>query len=114
MTPLHLTLTPDRAPDEISRPDPAKVLHGAPVHSTWLYEDRAPLFAGIWQSTPGKWRVCYDEWEYFNILSGAGVLTDAAGTAMPLTPGSRHIIRPGFSGTFEVTQTLTKDFVILT
>lgn len=114
MTQLHLTLTHDRAPDETSRPDAAKLIHGDPVHTTWLHEDRAPLFAGIWQSTPGKWHVSYEEWEYFNILSGAGVLIDATGAVTLLTPGSRHIIRPGFSGTFEVTETLTKDFVILT
>lgn len=104
----------DRTPDEVSRPDPEKVISGDPVHSTWLAEDRAPLFAGIWRSTPGKWRVSYDEWEYFNILSGRGVLTDADGQSTPLAPGERHIIRPGFSGTFEVIEELSKDFVILT
>ena len=114
MLPLHQSLTHDRAPDETTRPDPAKVIHGDPVHTTWLLEDRAPLFAGIWHSTPGKWHVSYDEWEYFNILSGSGVLTDALGTATLLEPGGRHIIRPGFSGTFEVITELTKDFVILT
>jgi len=114
MPPLHLILTHDRAPDETIRPDPAKVIYGAPVHRTWLAEDRAPLFAGIWQSTPGKWHVSYAEWEYFNILSGNGILTDADGIATPLAPGSRHIIRPGFTGTFEVITELTKDFVILT
>lgn len=114
MTHLHLILSQDREPDESSRPDPAKVVSGDPVHTTWLLEDRAPLYAGIWQSTPGKWRVSYEEWEYFNILSGAGILRDATGAQTPLTAGSRHIIRPGFSGTFEVTETLTKDFVILT
>ncbi len=114
MSNLHLTLSHDHTPDEVTRPDAAKLIHGDPVHRTWLHEDRAPLYAGIWQSTPGKWRVSYDEWEYFNILSGAGILTEADGHTTTLTPGTRHIIRPGFSGTFEVTETLTKDFVILT
>ena len=114
MPPLHLTLTADRTPDEISRPDPARLIAGDPVHSTWLHEDRAPLYAGMWQSTPGTWRVHYDEWEYFHVLSGRGTLTDAHGHATPLEPGGRHILRPGFSGKFEVTETLTKDFVILT
>jgi uncharacterized protein len=114
MTPLHLILTHDRAPDEVTRPDAAKVLSGDPVHTTWLHEERGPLFAGIWQSSPGTWRVSYEEWEYFNVLSGAGRLIDTNGTQTPLTAGSRHIIRPGFHGVFEVTETLTKDFVILT
>lgn len=113
MTTLNLTFSHDRAPDEISRPDAAKVIAGDPVHSTWLIEDRAPLYAGIWHSSPGKWQVSYDEWEYFNVLTGRGILTDADGQATPLDPGTRHIIRPGFSGTFEVIEDLTKDFVIL-
>ncbi|MCC5956930.1 MAG: DUF861 domain-containing protein [Natronohydrobacter sp.] len=112
MPPLHLTLPLDRAPDEVSRPDPSKLLAGDPVHSTWLAEDRAPLFAGVWHSTPGAWRVSYEEWEYFHVLTGRGTLTDATGQATALEPGGRHIIRPGFTGTFEVTETLTKDFVI--
>ncbi len=114
MSLLHLTLTTDRAPDETACPDPAKLLKGDPLHETWLHEDRAPLYAGVWRSSPGKWRVNYDEWEYFHVLSGRGVLTDAHGQTSALEPGGRHIIRPGFSGSFEVTETLTKDFVILT
>lgn len=110
---LHLTLPLDRAPDEVSRPDPSKLIAGDPVHTTWLAEDRAPLFAGVWRSSSGKWRVSYDEWEYFHVLSGRGTLTDAAGQATALVPGGRHILRPGFSGTFEVIEELTKDFVIL-
>jgi uncharacterized protein len=109
---LHLSLSFDH-PSETARPDPAKLVAGDPVHTTWLHEDRAPLYAGIWRSTPGAWRVSYEEWEYFNVLSGHGTLTDAAGTITPLEPGTRHIIRPGFAGVFEVTETLTKDFVIL-
>lgn len=114
MTAFHIPLPHDLPPDEVSRPDPTKVIHGDPIHTTWLAEDRAPLFAGIWRSTPGAWRVRYDEWEYFNVLSGQGRLTDAEGHVTPLEAGTRHIIRPGFSGIFEVTEELTKDFVILT
>lgn len=113
MLPLSVTLSHDRAPDEVSRPDRAKVIAGDPVHSTWLIEDRAPLFAGIWRSSPGAWRVRYDEWEYFAVLSGHGRLIDSNGQVTMLAPGGRHVIRPGFEGTFEVFEELTKDFVIL-
>ena len=112
MTDLHLPLSFDHRADT-TRPAPEKLIHGDPVHTTWLHEDRAPLYAGIWRSTPGAWRVAYDEWEYFNVLSGRGTLTDAQGHKTDLTPGTRHILRPGFTGIFEVTEELTKDFVIL-
>jgi uncharacterized protein len=99
---------------EITRPDPAKVLAGDPVHTTWNIEDRDGLYAGLWQSTPGKWRVSYSEWEYFHILSGHSVLTAADGTVTDLRAGDSLVIRPGLTGTWEVVETTLKDYVIRT
>lgn len=61
---------------EITRPDVAKVISGDPVHTTWNIEDADGLYCGLWQSTPGKWRVSYTEWEYVHIHSGHSILTD--------------------------------------
>ncbi|WP_415183350.1 cupin domain-containing protein [Phaeovulum sp.] len=107
-----IPLTPTAATPETSRPDPAKLISGDPVHTTWNVEDRDGLYCGIWQSTPGKWRVSYDEWEYCRILSGRSVLTGADGSVQSVGPGDSFIIRPGFSGTWEVLETTTKDYVI--
>ncbi len=57
-----LRLTPAAAAPEVSRPTPEKVLAGDPVHTAWNVEDRTGLYAGIWESTPGTWRISYDEW----------------------------------------------------
>ena len=62
--PAFLRLTPAAAPPETTRPAPEKLISGDPVHTTWNAEDRDGLYCGIWQSTPGKWRISYDEWEY--------------------------------------------------
>lgn len=97
---------------ETDRPDPAKVLAGDPVHTTWNLEDRDGLYCGLWQSTPGKWRVAYAEWEYVYIHSGHSILTAADGTATHLRAGDSFIIRPGFEGTWEVVETTLKDYVI--
>ena len=99
---------------EISRPEPAKLLAGDPVHSTWSVEERGNIFCGMWQSTPGKWRVSYTEWEYFHILSGHSILTDAQGTVTNLKAGDSYVLRPGLSGTWEVIETTLKDYVIIT
>lgn len=99
-------------PGETERPDTEKLISGDPVFTTWNLEDRDGIYCGIWKSTPGKWRVSYDEWEYFRILSGVSVLTDAEGRETRLRPGDAHVIRPGFSGTWEVIETTTKDYVI--
>jgi uncharacterized protein len=99
------------APD-VTRPEAAKLLAGDPVHSTWNIDEAEGLYCGLWQSTPGKWKVSYAEWEYVYIHHGHSVLTDAAGTATHLRAGDSFIIRPGFEGTWEVLETTLKDYVI--
>lgn len=97
---------------EVTRPDAAKLISGDPVHTTWNLEDRDGLYCGLWQSTPGKWRVSYSEWEYFNILSGYSILTSADGTVTQLHAGDSLILRPGYEGVWEVVETTLKDYVI--
>ena len=108
---LMLKVAPETTPD-VERPAPDKVISGDPVFTTWNLEDKDGLYAGIWQSTAGKWRVSYDEWEYFRLLEGVSILTDAEGCETRLTAGDSFIIRPGFSGTWEVIETTRKDYVI--
>ena len=97
---------------EVERPAAEKLISGDPVFTTWNLEEKDGLYAGIWQSTAGKWHVSYDEWEYFRLLEGVSVLTDAEGQETRLTAGESFIIRPGFSGTWEVVETTRKDYVI--
>lgn len=110
--PLLQPVSCDTVPAQVSRPDPAKVLQGDPVFTDWPHEAAAGLYAGRWQATPGTWAVSYDEWEYFHILDGLSILTDAAGVKTRLTPGTSLILRPGFSGTWQVVETTLKDYVI--
>jgi uncharacterized cupin superfamily protein len=97
---------------EVSRPDPAKVISGDPVHTTWNLEEADGLYCGLWQSTVGKWKVSYAEWEYVYIHSGHSILTDSNGQATHLRTGDSYIIRSGFAGTWEVVETTLKDYVI--
>lgn len=99
---------------QVTRPDAAKIIAGDPVHTTWNLEDRDGLYCGLWQSSPGTWRICYDEWEYMHILAGMSVVTDTAGKATTLRAGDSYIIRPGFVGVWEVVETTLKDYVIKT
>ncbi|GLS87472.1 cupin [Cypionkella aquatica] len=97
---------------EITRPDPGRVIDGDPVHTTWNIEDSDGLYCGLWQSTPGTWRISYAEWEYIYIHAGHSVLTDESGTQTHLKAGDSYIIRPGFVGTWTVIETTLKDYVI--
>ncbi|WP_237154308.1 cupin domain-containing protein [Oryzibacter oryziterrae] len=96
-------------------PDPARVVKGNPRTRTWLIEERDgdKIYSGIWEATPGTWRVVYDEWEYCTILSGVSILHQD-GTEAPriLRAGDTFIIRPGFTGLWEVVETTRKTFVI--
>ncbi len=105
-------VTRDGIQPEITRPDPSRIVAGDPVHTTWNIEDRDGLYCGLWQSTPGTWRISYVEWEYVHIHSGHSVLTDADGKQTVLKAGDSYIIRPGFSGTWQVIETTLKDYVI--
>lgn len=102
----------DGIPPEVDRPDPSRVISGDPVHTTWNIEDRDGLYCGLWQSTPGKWRVNFTEWEYVHIHSGHSIVTDSAGVETHLQAGDSFFLRPGFQGTWEVVETTLKDYVI--
>ncbi len=109
----HLArVTRDGTMAEVSRPDPAKLVKGDPIHSTWNLEEVDGLYCGLWQSTPGAWRVSYSEWEYVHILQGHSILTSSDGVATHLRAGDSYIIRPGFQGVWEVVETTLKDYVI--
>lgn len=99
---------------EQDAPKPERVLEGDPQFKVWNFEtskDEA-LFAGIWESTPGKWRVEYDEWEFCHILSGLSVLTEDGKASQELKAGTSFVIRPGFKGVWEVIETTRKEYVI--
>jgi uncharacterized cupin superfamily protein len=112
--PLTQRVTRDATAPEVDRPDPMKVISGDPVHTTWNLEEVDGLYCGLWQSTPGKWRVSYAEWEYVHILEGHSILTGQDGSVTHLRAGDSWIIRPGFEGTWEVVETTLKDYVIRT
>lgn len=109
--PLVSPVTPEGTP-EMSRPDPARLIDGDPEHRTWLTDEAPGLWCGVWQSTPGTWRVIYDEWEYFRLTEGISILTPEDGAPIRLVAGDAWVIRPGFTGTWQVVETTTKDFVI--
>ncbi len=98
---------------EEGAPAPDRLISGDPHFLTWnLEEAEGGVYAGVWQSTPGKWRILYDEWEYFHVLEGYSILTEDGGEPVHLRAGDRMILRPGFKGTWEVVETTRKDYVI--
>lgn len=107
-----IRLTRDGITPDVARPAAEKVVSGDPVHSNWSLEDRDGLHCGLWQSTPGAWRVSYTEWEYVRILEGVTVLHAEGEAPITLRAGDSIVLRPGFSGVWEVVETTLKEYVI--
>lgn len=97
---------------ETDGPAADRLIAGKPVFTTWNVEERDGLYCGTWRSTPGKWTIQYDEWEYCRILEGHSIITDADGVMHQLIAGDSFILRPGFVGTWEVVATTVKEYVI--
>lgn len=97
---------------ETGAPPADRVLSGDPKFTTWNLEERDGLYCGVWEATPGKWRIAYDEWEYCRILSGVSVISEDGGASVTVRAGDSFFLRPGFRGAWEVVETTRKEYVI--
>jgi uncharacterized cupin superfamily protein len=109
---LHLSPPPGEA--EFTAVPAEKLLEGQPATRTWvLYEENGGrLAAGQWEATPGKWRIEYQEWEHVVVISGRCVIAGDDGSRLEAGPGDAFVIEPGFTGSWEVLETMRKHWVI--
>ncbi|WP_152045636.1 cupin domain-containing protein [Aureimonas psammosilenae] len=115
MTEILLVLDPSSIEPEEGAPSPDRIVGGTPTNRTWNFEDDGTgLYSGIWESSPGEWRVDYTEWEFCHIASGVSVLTEDGKEPVQLKAGDSFVIRPGFRGTWRVVETTRKLYVIKT
>ena len=104
------------APDaEKGKPDKEKLIKGKYETRTWNHftgeDDR--LFCGIWESTRGKVKVDYSEWEFCHIIEVKAILTKEDGKSWTVEKGDGFIIPAGFKGTWETVKKVKKHYVIL-
>jgi uncharacterized cupin superfamily protein len=104
----------DELPCEDGAPLESRLLAGNPTFRTWTLEEApdSKLFAGVWESSPGKWRIVYDEWEYCSIISGVSIVTRDGESPVRFGAGDAFVLQPGFEGTWEVVETTRKLFVV--
>jgi uncharacterized protein len=98
----------------VSRPAADRLLGGAPQHiaRNFFSDTTGQLFAGVWESTPGRWRVRYSENEFCHITSGEVRIESTSGDAWSFKRGDSFVIPAGFEGVWHVTQPLSKLYVI--
>lgn len=99
---------------EAGRPPEERLIDGEPRFRTWNAYESADghTFCGIWEATPGTWRIVYDEWESCTVLEGHSMVTPQGGEPIHLRAGDSLVLEPGFIGTWEVVETTRKSYVI--
>lgn len=89
------------------KPEP---LSGAPRESGLIVagDEEGPLEVGVWECTPGAWRITKDCDEFCHLLQGHWRLTADGGDVTDLHAGDSVFLPGGFSGTAEVLSTVRK------
>ncbi|WP_088279440.1 cupin domain-containing protein [Ideonella sp. A 288] len=105
---------------EVDRPRPERLIDGNPRRETWNVVDAplAPgsrLYCGVWRCEPGHWRIAFGphEHELFTVLAGRCRVHGADGSVCEVGPGEALALAPGFQGSFEVIEPLTKSYAIV-
>lgn len=92
---------------------PARVVAGAPRCAEKVITDIEGLEVGIWEVTPGRFlsaKPTVGEVMYF--IAGSGTLTHADGSVTEIGPGVTVSLEKGWSGEWDVVDTVRKVYVI--
>lgn len=89
-------------------------LSGTPMEASADLWAHNRLEVGVWECTPGCFTARRDGYdEVMMVLSGSGTLHDDSGVAFPLEPGSVVLTPNGFTGWWEIDETIRKIFAIV-
>jgi uncharacterized protein len=98
----------------VSSPAKDRLLDGNPKHTVqnFFSDTTGQFFAGVWESTPGKWRVSYSENEFCHITRGKVTIDSDDGARWTFAAGDSFVIPAGFCGVWNVTEELRKLYVV--
>ena len=98
----------------VSKQPADRLLAGNPEQTTRNYfsDSSGRFFAGIWESTPGRWRVRYTENEFCHLTRGRIRIADESGRQWSFKAGDSFVVPAGFAGTWEVIEPAAKLYVI--
>lgn len=91
-----------------------KVVAGSPSMKTWI-EYTSPdesMITGCWEATPGTYHATYATWEFIHLIAGEVIITADDGEPQTYNAGDAVILEAGFSGTWEIKETVFKHFAI--
>lgn len=95
--------------------NPAHVLEGKVVEKVHVYlqSNDEKFIAGIWECTPCKERIdSYPADEFMTVLAGSVTVADDLGHSQTYRNGDSFVMQKGWSGTWHMTETFSKYFVM--
>jgi uncharacterized protein len=89
-------------------------LSGAPYESWHVIHDDGRVEIGVWEVTPGTFRGEKNGvYESMHFVAGAGTITDAHGVVIEIGPGVVMFCPDGWSGVWDVRDTIRKTYTIV-
>jgi len=98
------------APD-VDHPRPERLVQGNPRRETWNCVDSAIGAGRVYMGV--RIQMGPAEQELFTVLQGRCRVHGADGSVQEAGPGEAIVIPPGFSGSFEVLETVVKTYAIV-
>ncbi|MFK7939134.1 MAG: cupin domain-containing protein [Roseovarius sp.] len=87
---------------------------GDPQIAVRELSNQAGIAVGIWECQPGGWPVVErPDCEVATILSGKGVITDESGAETVIEAGSVVTLPKGWTGRWDIHETMRKVYVIM-
>lgn len=97
------------------RPRGFHVVEGDPQCRNWRHYlaegGGVTTSSGLWESTQGVFAFRFEHWEFFHVISGMVVVTPEGGEPMTLRAGDAMVMEPGFTGRWQVVETMLKHYV---
>lgn len=88
---------------------------GDPETSGIVFFDGHGVSVGVWECTPGGWPILdRPDTETMLLLAGAATITPADGDPVDLVEGDVFVLPKGWSGRWDITETVRKLYVIAT
>lgn len=86
---------------------------GNPLTSGRILYEADGFQVGVWQCTPGGWAIDNrPDSETVHLLAGCARLTDADGTSTVLSAGDVLVLPKGWSGRWDVLETVRKFYAV--
>lgn len=97
----------------VSRPAADRLLAGSPEQATrnFFSDTTGQFFAGVWESSVGKWRVRFTENEFCHITRGVVHIEDERGHGRTFKTGDSFVVPAGFVGIWHVKEPMAKLYV---